>query len=91
MFLLRQILHRLQREKQLSDLPRPCDVFDLAGGTSTGGYVLQVDIFQVLSDDPSCQTHRDNALPVTDVHRRRHSHLYNTGGENVFAEEAWWL
>jgi len=66
--MLKQILYRIQHEKQLSDLPRPCDVFDLAGGTGTGGCVSQVDI-QILSDDSSCQTHRDNALPATDVRR----------------------
>jgi len=66
---LKQILYRIQHEKQLSDLPRPCDVFDLAGGgTGTGGYVSQVDI-QILSDDFSCQTHRDNALPAPYVNR----------------------
>ena len=48
MFMLKRILYRIQHAKQLSDLPRPCDVFDLAGGTGTGGYVVQVDI-QVLS------------------------------------------
>ena len=36
--MLREILYRLQQEKQLQELPRPCDFFDLAGGTSTGGY-----------------------------------------------------
>ena len=39
LLILKEILYRLQQEKQLQDLPRPCDVFDLAGGTSTGGYV----------------------------------------------------
>jgi len=38
--MLREILSRIQQEEQLPDLPRPCDVFDLAGGTSTGGYVF---------------------------------------------------
>lgn len=38
--MLKEILYRIQQEKQLKDLPRPCDIFDLAGGTSTGGYVI---------------------------------------------------
>ena len=68
MFMLKQILYRIQHAEQLSDLPRPCDVFDLAGGTGTGGYVVQVDI-HILSDDSTCQPHRDDALPATDVRR----------------------
>ena len=40
--MLREILHRIQQEEGLSELPRPYDVFDLAGGTSTGGYVVIV-------------------------------------------------
>jgi len=31
-------MYRIQQESGLEELPRPCDVFDLAGGTSTGGY-----------------------------------------------------
>ena len=50
MFLLKQILYKMQHAKQLSDLPRPCDVFDLAVGTGTGGYVVQADI-QAICDD----------------------------------------
>ena len=38
----------------------------LRGGTGTGGYVFQI---QILSDNSSCQTHRDNALPAPDVRR----------------------
>jgi len=40
--MLREILYRIQQEKKLKDLPRPCDVFDLAGGTNTGGYAIRV-------------------------------------------------
>ncbi len=38
--MLKEILFRIQQEDRLPDLPRPCDVFDLAGGTSMGGYVF---------------------------------------------------
>ena len=40
--MLKEILYRIQQEEQLPELPRPCDVFDLAGGTSTGGYVVTI-------------------------------------------------
>ena len=42
LIMLREILYRIQQEERLPELPRPCDVFDLAGGTSTGGYVVTV-------------------------------------------------
>ena len=41
--MLKEILYRIQQEKQ-PDLPRPCDIFDLASGTSTGGYVYGIAI-----------------------------------------------
>jgi patatin-like phospholipase/acyl hydrolase len=30
----------MQQEYNLPRIPRPCDVFDLAGGTSTGGIIV---------------------------------------------------
>ena len=30
---------KVKKERQLPDVPRPCDVFDLIGGTSTGGLI----------------------------------------------------
>jgi len=51
LLLLKEILYRIQQEKQL-DLPRPCGIFDLAGGTSTGGcvYGIAISILQHLKD-----------------------------------------
>ncbi len=46
--MIKGIMHRLMVEENirkkdgqapLSILPKPCDYFDLIGGTSTGGYV----------------------------------------------------
>lgn len=31
------IMRRLQKKTHLEELPRPCDYFDMIGGTSTGG------------------------------------------------------
>ena len=66
--MLREILYRIQQENQLQDLPRPCDIFDLAGGTSTGGYVvvIAISILQRLID-LDWQPYRDNALPATNA------------------------
>jgi len=34
--ILKEILRRLQQEQKLAEIPRPCDVFDLTGGTRHG-------------------------------------------------------
>ncbi|KAM3470257.1 hypothetical protein MY5147_006524, partial [Beauveria neobassiana] len=41
LFILKGIMSRLNHERKKSDLPsaKPCEVFDLIGGTSTGGFV----------------------------------------------------
>jgi len=64
--MLKEILYRIQQENQLQDLPRPCDIFDLAGGTSTGGYVDFISILHRLIN-PDWQAYRHNALPTTNV------------------------
>jgi len=37
LIILKEVLYRLQIRSNLDDIPRPCDLFDLAGGTGTGG------------------------------------------------------
>lgn len=32
-------MHRVRVKDNLEHIPRPCDYFDLIGGTSTGGWV----------------------------------------------------
>ncbi|OAL51109.1 FabD/lysophospholipase-like protein [Pyrenochaeta sp. DS3sAY3a] len=41
LFILRSLMRRLNAQRQRNDLPpvKPCDVFDLIGGTSTGGLI----------------------------------------------------
>ena len=34
---LKEVLRQYQYLRKLPQIPRPCDVFDLAGGTGTGG------------------------------------------------------
>jgi len=40
-YILKGFMTRLNDERQAANLPlvKPCEVFDLIGGTSTGGYV----------------------------------------------------
>jgi len=42
LLILQEIMSRIQHDEKLADVPRPCDYFDLIGGTSTGGYVLRI-------------------------------------------------
>jgi patatin-like phospholipase/acyl hydrolase len=37
LLILREIMHRVRYDNDLTQIPRPCDYFDLIGGTSTGG------------------------------------------------------
>ena len=41
LYILKNIMDRLNHERKKKNLApvKPCDVFDLIGGTSTGGYV----------------------------------------------------
>ena len=40
LIILKEVLRQYQYSQKLPQLPRPCDVFDLAGGTGTGGYAI---------------------------------------------------
>jgi patatin-like phospholipase/acyl hydrolase len=42
LYILKGIMQRLNHERQTTSLPavKPCEVFDLIGGTSTGGCVF---------------------------------------------------
>jgi hypothetical protein len=37
LYILREIMYRIQQQRDLPELPLPCEYFDLAGGTGTGG------------------------------------------------------
>jgi len=39
LYILRDIMSQLHHERDDGETLKPCDVFDLIGGTSTGGYV----------------------------------------------------
>ncbi|TPX14110.1 uncharacterized protein E0L32_000504 [Thyridium curvatum] len=39
LLILECIMEKMRESKGLSDMPRPCEVFDLIGGTSTGGII----------------------------------------------------
>ena len=89
--MLKEILYRIQQEKQLQDLPRPCDIFDLAGGTSTGGYV--VVMASIYPPPPDRATGR---LIVIMLFRLEMSideaiDAYATLARRVFSEKKWFF
>jgi patatin-like phospholipase/acyl hydrolase len=40
LYILKGLMNRLNRELKQNDPLKPCEVFDLIGGTSTGGYAV---------------------------------------------------
>lgn len=39
LMILQRVMETIRDKNNLADVPRPCEYFDLIGGTSTGGYV----------------------------------------------------
>jgi patatin-like phospholipase/acyl hydrolase len=67
LYILKGLMTRLNYERQSVGLPqvKPCEIFDLIGGTSTGGYV-QTDLNRKRSDSPpSVRAPRAKHLPST--------------------------
>jgi patatin-like phospholipase/acyl hydrolase len=46
------ILQQLMETIDPENPPKPCDCFDIIGGTSTGGRVIPVAFIDVLADRP---------------------------------------
>ena len=44
LLVLDEIMRRVQHDKRLASLPRPCEYFNLIGGTSTGGSVASLSM-----------------------------------------------
>lgn len=38
-------MYRIKKEEGFEVMPLPCEYFDLIGGTSTGGYVIDSNTF----------------------------------------------
>jgi patatin-like phospholipase/acyl hydrolase len=63
LYILKGIMDRLNYTRHESKLPpmKPCEVFDLIGGTSTGGYVNSHFRCDMLNTN---KTYRDYARPT---------------------------
>jgi hypothetical protein len=64
LYILKGIMDRLKHERKQTANVKPCEVFDLIGGTSTGGYVdrsvVSSERFLTCPRKPDC----DNAWPA---------------------------
>lgn len=40
LYALKEMMYRIQYEEKLDEEPRPCERFDLMGGSGTGGSVM---------------------------------------------------
>lgn len=85
LLMLKEIFFRIQQENELDSPPRPCEIFDLAGGTGTGGYVLIYP--SQMRANFILQPYRDNALSSPNVDRRCYCCLYKACGTSLFREE----
>ena len=47
LLILERIMEKIREVQHLDYVPRPCDYFDLIGGTNTGGYVCICAIHKV--------------------------------------------
>jgi patatin-like phospholipase/acyl hydrolase len=56
LLILKEIMGRIMHDERLAHMPRPCDYFDLIGGTSTGGYVIRNQIEIPYRYQPDTQT-----------------------------------
>lgn len=47
LYILKGVMQKVNHQRQLSGLPtvKPCQLFDLMGGTSTGGYVQSFEAY----------------------------------------------
>jgi patatin-like phospholipase/acyl hydrolase len=62
--ILREIMRRIQHDEKLKTMPRPCDYFDLIGGTSTGGLIAIMLGRLRLSADDAIEAYRKFAEHV---------------------------
>jgi hypothetical protein len=78
--ILKVVMQRIADAQKLDDVPKPCDFFDMIGGTSTGGYVPQEDgIFET----DRLKAHRNHARPARNVRRRMHRSLHQAFKQSV--------
>ncbi|KAL8734464.1 MAG: hypothetical protein Q9181_003167 [Wetmoreana brouardii] len=74
LLILDEIMKRVQHDKGLEHLPRPCDYFNLIGGTSTGGLIaLMLGRLQMTTKD-ALQTYNKLAGSVFCKGNRKYSY-----------------
>jgi len=80
---------RKQEDKSpLTSLPKPCDYFDLIGGTSTGGCATRLDPHSSPPLIYALQYSRSYAWAASDGHRHRNKTLWYLGKTRLLSSEA---
>ncbi|KAL2889224.1 Vegetative incompatibility protein HET-E-1 [Ceratocystis lukuohia] len=79
LLILERIMEHVKEAEHLSQVPSPCDRFDLIGGTGTGGAFsaegLEMAIKEIIRNnccDPQCVRLRESNGPVTDTNMCPH-------------------
>ncbi|KIM42916.1 hypothetical protein M413DRAFT_444536 [Hebeloma cylindrosporum] len=58
LIILRELMCRIQKRNKLQTVPKPCEIFDLAGGTSTGGLIVILLFRLEMSTDEAIRTYQ---------------------------------
>jgi hypothetical protein len=69
LYILKNIMDRLNHERKKNDHPpvKPCEMFDLIGGTSTGG-LIAIMLGRLEMDVDKCITAYNESSPTANCH-----------------------
>ena len=83
LLVLQSLMHAVNNERKKHGDPsvKPCELFDLIGGTSTGGFASPLSCSCI--DPDRLQPHRDYVGATPDGRSRLHRRVHSLGAENL--------